>query len=85
MWVAKEYIVKDGCGVVVWFVGFFSILIYFYFLSKKMNNYGKIFFVLLLWMISNSIISSFRAGFLFMFLLSIVYHRTKLMDSNSSV
>ena len=67
------------------FVGFFSILIYFYFLSKKMNNYGKIFFVLLLWMISNSIISSFRAGFLFMFLLSIVYHRTKLMDSNSSV
>lgn len=55
------------------FIGFFCILIYYFTIFKKMNVNGRLFFILLLWMYSSTIIESFRALFIFMLLLSVVY------------
>lgn len=63
------------------FVGLLSMFIYFLFLFKKMNSYGRVFFVVLLWMISNSIITAYRTGFIFMLLLSTVYYYSKKKSS----
>lgn len=60
------------------FVGFFSIIFYFFTILKRMGGDGRIFFILLLWMFSSTIVKSFRALFLFMLLLSFVYQRNKL-------
>ena len=55
------------------FIGFFAILFYFYKLYKRTNKIGRIFFFMLLWMYSATIIMSFRPIFAFMLLLSLVY------------
>lgn len=55
------------------FIGFVSILIYFFTIFLKLRSEGRVFFVLLLWMYSSTIVTSFRALFLFMLLLSVVY------------
>lgn len=59
------------------FIGFLCILLYFFTIFRKMDNNGKAFFVLLLWMYSSTIVKSFRAVFLFMLLLSCVYNQHK--------
>lgn len=55
------------------FVGFFAILLFFFTIFRRMNANGRLFFILLLWMYSSTIVASFRALFLFMLLLSVVY------------
>lgn len=55
------------------FIGFFAILFYFYKLYKRTNKIGRIFYLMLLWMYSATIIMSFRPIFAFMLLLSLVY------------
>lgn len=64
------------------FVGFFAILIYYFTIFLKMDNKGRVFFLLLLWMYSSTIVKSYRALFLFMLLLSLVYGRHKRCVSN---
>lgn len=59
------------------FIGFFCILFYFFTIFRKIDSNGKIFFVLLLWMYSSTIVKSYRALFIFMLLLSIVYSNRK--------
>ena len=59
------------------FIGFVAILVYFFTIFRKLKSEGKVFFVLLLWMYSSTIIKSFRAVFLFMLLLSVVYSNMK--------
>ena len=59
------------------FIGFFAILLYFFTIFRIMDKYGRIFFILLLWMYSSTIVMSFRALFLFMLLLSCVYGHHK--------
>lgn len=59
------------------FVGFFSILFFIVTIILKMNKNGRVFFVVLLWMISNSIISAYRTSFIFLLLLSTIYYQTK--------
>lgn len=59
------------------FIGFFSILYYLFTLFKRMDRYGQLFFIVVLWMFSSSIIKSFRAIFIFMLLLSCVYGQHK--------
>lgn len=60
------------------FIGFFSILLYFFTIYRKMNSNGRLFFILLLWMFSSTIIKSYRAVFLFMLILSFVYDKNRL-------
>ena len=59
------------------FIGFLCILFYFFTIFRKMDNNGKAFFVLLLWMYSSTIVKSYRAFFIFMLLLSCVYGQHK--------
>ena len=65
------------------FIGMICILIYFYYLFKRMNKYGRIYSILLLWMFSSTIVTSFRAFFLFMLILSCIYNQNKWGASNS--
>lgn len=60
------------------FVGFFSILLYYFTVFRKMSGNGRIFFILLLWMFSSTIIKSYRAVFLFMLILSCVYDKNSI-------
>lgn len=66
------------------FIGFFSIILYYFTLFKRMNGNGRIFFLLLIWMYSSTIIKSYRALFLFMLLLSCVYNQHKIPVSSKS-
>lgn len=59
------------------FVGFFAIILYFFTVFIRLDKTGRIFLILLLWMISSAILSSYRAVFLFMLLLSLVYSSCK--------
>ena len=59
------------------FVGFFSIILFFVTIYRKMDRIGRVFFVLLLWMITSTIVKSYRALFIFMLLLSCVYGQHK--------
>lgn len=59
------------------FVGFISILMFFYKIYKHYDRNNAFIFVVLLWMISSTIVSSYRAFFIFMLMLSVVYSNTK--------
>lgn len=63
------------------FIGFIAIMVYFFTIFKRMDKTERVFFVLLLWMISSAIISSYRASFLFIILLSLVYSSNKKKSS----
>lgn len=63
------------------FVGFVSILCYYYLMYKKINNIGRIFFVNFLWMISSSLIMSYRSIFIFFILMSYVYNNCKRIEN----
>ena len=59
------------------FIGFFAILYFLFTIFKRMDRYGRLFFIVVLWMYSSTIIKSFRAIFIFMLLLSCVYGQHK--------
>lgn len=65
------------------FIGFIAIMVYFFTIFNRMDKTGRIFFILLLWMISSAVISSYRASFLFIILLSLVYSSHKKRSSFS--
>lgn len=65
------------------FIGFIAIMVYFFTIFIGMDKTERLFFVLLLWMISSAIISSYRASFLFILLLSLVYSSHKKKSSLS--
>lgn len=60
------------------FVGFFAILLFFASVFRRMDIRGHVFFILLLWMISSTIVTSFRAIFIFILLLSVIYNQRKM-------
>ena len=66
------------------FIGFICILVYFYSIFKRTNRIGKVYFILLLWAVSSTIVSSFRAFFVFMLLLSVIYTKFSL-EHNSDM
>lgn len=64
------------------FIGFICILVYFFTIFSKMDKFGRIFFVLLLWMFSATIVKSYRSFFVFMLLLSYVYNQHRIIRNN---
>ena len=62
------------------FIGFFAILYFFYTIFRRMDKYGRLYFIVLLWMYSSTIVKSYRGFFTFMLLLSIVYGYRKKTD-----
>lgn len=63
-------------------VGFAMILLFNLFLFNKTDREGRVYFIVLLWMITSSIYSSFRALFVYMLLLSLVYNRFRKSSLN---
>lgn len=61
------------------FIGLFIIISYFY--SIVMNMYGKykIIYVIFLWMVSASLLFSFRTSMLFIFVVSIYYSKSQYL------
>lgn len=59
------------------FIGFVAIFFYFFNIFKKLKNEGRVFFVLFLWMYSSTVITSFRAFFIFILLFSVNYSKNK--------
>lgn len=58
------------------FIGFAGILSFCFLIMQKLEKSVRLYFFVLLWMVSNSIFMSYRASFAFMLLLSILYSNT---------
>ncbi len=56
-------------------LGFAGILFYSMYLWGKMSKPGRVYFILLLWMITSTIFSSYRCVFEYMLLLSLVFNQ----------
>ena len=59
------------------FTGLFVILFYFHSIYKRVNKIGHVYFILLLWIITSSIVTSYRAFFVFMLELSMIYSNSR--------
>lgn len=62
-------------------IGFISILVYFFTIFFRTDRIGRLYFILLLWMYSSTIVKSFRALFVFMLLMSLVYNNHKRINN----
>ena len=55
------------------FVGFLSILIFWWMTARHIEKTKRFFFILLLWIITSTIVASYRAFFIFILLLSVIH------------
>ena len=55
------------------FIGFIGIMMFCLNIGKKLSKTNRLFLLLLLWMVSNTIFMSYRASFTFLLLLSVLY------------
>ena len=55
------------------FIGFFSFIYFLWKVYHHIEKANRLFFVVLLWMLSSTIFMSYRAIFVFMLLLSTIY------------
>ena len=60
------------------FIGFIGLLLFFWKIWGKVDKNCMIFFILLLWMFTATIITSYRALFAYMLLLSVIYSNYKV-------
>jgi hypothetical protein len=67
------------------FVGFFAFIYFFYKVYQRVDIRNRFFFIVCLWMISSTIIMSYRAIFVFMLLLSTIYNSKKVGNAKISV
>lgn len=68
-------------GYLIYCFGFFGLFAFIYYLLqvyKRVDRSDRIFFFVLLWMITSSIFMAYRAVFVFMLLLSTIYKKEKL-------
>ena len=71
-----ELIYRYGISIIIAFIAFFTNI------YKKINRKYRIFLLALLWIISSTLILSYRAGFVFLLLLS-KYFSDYRLDNNS--
>ena len=55
------------------FVGVIGILLFYWNVAKRIPKSQWFYFIILLWMISSTIVASYRALFVFMLLTSVIY------------
>lgn len=55
------------------FIGFFTLVIYYYKIFKCLRGIERVYYFILLWIISSTIFTAFRAFFIFMLLLSVIF------------
>ena len=68
-------------GYLIYCFGFFGLFAFIYYLVKiyeRVDKSDRIFFFVLLWMLTSSIFMAYRAVFVFMLLLSTIYKKEKL-------
>lgn len=58
-------------------VGFVMILVFNLVVFLKTNKQGRVFFLVLLWMVTGTVFSSYRAVFVYILLLSLVYNKNQ--------
>ena len=71
-----SYSLDSEYGYIIYCFGFFGLFSFIYYLWKVyhwVEKKNRLFFVVLLWMVSSTIIMSYRAIFVFMLLLSSIY------------
>lgn len=56
-------------------IGFTGILLYSLALLKRMTKSGRVFLIILLWMVTSTVFSSYRCVFVYMLLLSLVFNQ----------
>lgn len=61
------------------FIGFASILLFYWNVAKRISKSQWFYFFVLLWIISSTIVASYRAFFIFMLLTSIVYANNMIL------
>lgn len=64
------------------FIGFGGIIYFWWLTWKRMDKTTWIYFILLLWIISSTIIASYRASFVFMLLLSVLYNQYRIIETS---
>ena len=65
------------------FIGFMAFIYCFYKLFKLTDKSYRFFFFVCLWMISSTIIVSFRGFFIFMLFFSVIFNKRKVLTVNS--
>ena len=60
-------------------IGFFSVFVFWYMVYKRLDSYNRIFLVNLLWVITSTIVCSYRTFFVFMLLLSVLYSNNSIV------
>ena len=76
----KSYSLDAEYGYIIYcygLIGFLAFGIALWKIYQKIEKQNKFFFVVLFWMISSSIFMSFRTVFVFMLLLSTIYHSSQ--------
>lgn len=63
-------------------VGLILVFCFWYMIYKRMGSYNRIFLINLLWMVSSTIVGSYRTFFVFMLLLSILYFQPNMLKEN---
>lgn len=63
-------------------IGFTSFMYFFYSIFRRVEKMGKAFFILLLWMISSTVVTSYRFFFIYMLMLSIIYSDYRNLRNN---
>lgn len=65
------------------FIGFACIMLFWWKAFKRVDKSSRFFFLLCLWIISSTIVASYRAFFIFMLLLSVVYANSSYQRGRS--
>lgn len=65
------------------FIGFLSIIIFWWMTIKRIEKSSRFYFLILLWCISSSVVAAFRAFFLFIILLSVIYSNYNVNESHN--
>ena len=66
-------------------IGFLSIMVFWWKIAKSINKSCRFYFLILLWIISSSIVASFRALFIFLLLLSVIYSNNNVKENHTTL
>lgn len=67
------------------FIGFLSIIIFWWMTFKRIEKSCRFYFLILFWCISSSIVASFRALFIFLLFLSVIYSNYNVNENHKTL
>lgn len=66
-------------------IGFLCIMIFWWKTYRRIEKNSRFFFLILLWIISSSIVAAYRAVFIFMLLLSVIYSNYSINEKQKTL